>query len=52
MKCCECPIYVPNTENYRWCQGTYPNNIEHDCKHGESVKGKKFKIKKEESLDE
>ena len=47
MKCCECPVYVPFTKNYRWCQGTNPNNVEHECAHGNSVKEKNFKTQKE-----
>lgn len=52
MKCNECPVYSPYTKDYRWCQGTKPNNLDHDCIHGKSVKGKKFKINRSEETND
>jgi len=56
MKCKECPVYEPYTQNFRWCQGTVPNYVEHECTHGRSVintMGKKSIVKKhdEEELN-
>jgi hypothetical protein len=57
MKCKECPVYEPYTQNFRWCQGTVPNYVEHECKYGSCVVstiGKKSFVKKnndEEELD-
>ena len=51
MKCCECPVYDSYSYDYRLCQGTKPNNLEHNCVHGNSVKGKKFNIQKSEEPD-